>query len=570
MRWDLGEQQVGRVGLREACDVWDRLATENPSVPSLQRRLIDACLGILEQGRELGREREESRWLRRAQAALERLPDRTAADLYKLACVRALCAAPPGTGSVPDVDPAERRRLADLAVDALAQAIDTGFRDLALLRREADLDSLRGRDDFRRLVARVEMAEATERSRDESAGTAERLRLAQEAAELNRRLAEGEPGSRMLRGDLAAAQHSVGLIHLGLGQLAEAREALDEARTLREGLLVEDSGNARRRVELASTRMALARVGVKLGQAAQARADLAAAAALDADDSQWPTQALEVYADLGLHDEAIAELDKALRWLDPVRHWASPRSGLLLDLAAHEATYARLLELRPQDDHLRVVRGRYLAVRGAWHRAAEDYRRVIRSSPIDSEEAVEYAAILLLDGDTAGYRTLVRDLIARVGASTDPVALQILARICGMAPNPGVGPDRLVGWAERALEAEALPWYAHALGLALYRAGRYDEAIALLERWNGSGWQPIGYLQNDAVLAMAHHRKGRTAKARDLLGRVEAWCRRAKGDPDLKEVHDKAVDWLHLQVLHREAEALIVYDPIFPANRFAI
>ena len=85
------------------------------------------------------------------------------------------------------------------------------------------------------------------------------------------------------------------------------------------------------------------------------------------------------------------------------RHWTSPRSGLLLELATHEKTYARLLELRPEDDHLHAVRGRHLAVRGDWERAAEEYRRAIRSSPIGSEEPAEYAAILLLEGDTTRY-----------------------------------------------------------------------------------------------------------------------------------------------------------------------
>jgi serine/threonine protein kinase len=378
-----------------------------------------------------------------------------------------------------------------------------------------------------------------------------------------------------VRTGLADAQLRVARIHQVMGQEDEARRAFSSALALyqslarREDLLAADPGNTRLRQELASTRMALARIGVALGQAERARADLGAAAAIAPDDPQVARQAMRLYATLGLHAEAIAELDRAVRGVGVDRHWTSPRSGLLLDLAAHEETYARLLELRPEDDHLRAIRGRHLATRGDWERAGEEYRRAIGSSPIESEEPVEYAAILLLEGDTARYRALVQDLIGTVDASTDHVALQVIARICGLSPSPGVGPDQVVGWAERAFEADSRAWYVHALGLALYRAGRYDEAIALLERWNGSGWQPIGYLQNDSVLAMAHERKGHTARARDLFSRVDAWCRQARADPDLNDLRTKTVDWLHLQVLHREARAVIGDVPIFPAEPFA-
>jgi serine/threonine protein kinase/Tfp pilus assembly protein PilF len=378
-----------------------------------------------------------------------------------------------------------------------------------------------------------------------------------------------------VRAGLADAQLRVATIHHVMGQEDEARRAFTSALDLyqalarREGLLAADSGNTQLRQELASTRMALARIGVALGQAERARGDLAAATAIAPNDSHVAREAMMLYAALGLHDEAIGELDRAVHGVGVDRHWASPRSGLLLELATHEETYARLLELRPKDDHLHAVRGRLLAVRGDWERAAEEYRKAIGSSPIDSEEPVEYSAILLLEGDTARYRALVQDLIGRVNASTDHVALQIIARICGLSPSPGVGPDQVVGWAERAFAADTRAWYVHALGLALYRAGRYDEAIALLERWNGSGWQPIGYLQNDSVLAMAHDRKGHTARARDLFSRVDAWCRQARADFDINDLRTKAVDWLHLQVLHREAQALIGDAPIFPVDPFA-
>ena len=125
----------------------------------------------------------------------------------------------------------------------------------------------------------------------------------------------------------------------------------------------------------------------------------------------------------------------------------------------------------------------------------------------------------------------MKDLIASLDASSNQIALQAVARICGLSPSCEVEPDRVVGWAERAFQIDSREWFVHSLGLALYRAGRYDEAIALLERWNGSGWQPIGYLQNDAVLAMAHGAKGTQPGRENLSAKSTHGAARPRPNP---------------------------------------
>jgi len=77
------------------------------------------------------------------------------AGLYRLACGLAL-----GIPLVARGQPgpahearAERENYADRAMDALRQAVAAGFRDVARIRRDADLGPLRGRDDFQALVA---------------------------------------------------------------------------------------------------------------------------------------------------------------------------------------------------------------------------------------------------------------------------------------------------------------------------------------------------------------------------------------------------------------------------------
>jgi tetratricopeptide (TPR) repeat protein len=72
-------------------------------------------------------------------------PD-TLKSMYNIACVHALM--------VPkSSDPA---RQADLAMDWLRKAVAAGYKKLALMKKDTDLDPLRKRDEFQKLVAELE------------------------------------------------------------------------------------------------------------------------------------------------------------------------------------------------------------------------------------------------------------------------------------------------------------------------------------------------------------------------------------------------------------------------------
>ena len=49
-------------------------------------------------------------------------------------------------------------------------------------------------------------------------------------------------------------------------------------------------------------------------------------------------------------------------------------------------------------------------------------------------------------------------------------------------------PSHVVESATYALKAGAEPWYQLALGLAQYRAGKYEQAIESLTKSNNSNW----------------------------------------------------------------------------------
>jgi hypothetical protein len=110
-----------------------------------------------------------------------------------------------------------------------------------------------------------------------------------------------------------------------------------------------------------------------------------------------------------------------------------------------------------------------------------------------------------------------------------------------------------------APEAEK-PIFLNTLGAALYRAGRSEEAIRRLQegiRKRGGASLP----QDWVFLAMAHHQLGHDAEARDWLDRLRA--HRANENPN--------AFWseLEIRLLRSQVEALILDDPLFPADPFA-
>jgi tetratricopeptide (TPR) repeat protein len=243
---------------------------------------------------------------------------------------------------------------------------------------------------------------------------------------------------------------------------------------------------------------------------------------------------------------------------------------MLLEMARWDRAYAKLLELRPNDEHLWTGRGRYHALRSEWDQAAADFARGITSAPPTSQEWFEHACLRLIVGDEEGYRAFVREMRRREGQTNDPLVAYVLARSCVLTADPVVEPEQIIRWAEQAVRHGGQPWHLHVLGAAYYRAWRLDEAIKCLEKSNTRYSGIDDYkLQNRLVLAMAHQRLGHSQQARALLDRVHRSWERVQASRTDGAVSLFSVDWLALQLLRREAEAVILYDPIFPADPFA-
>jgi tetratricopeptide (TPR) repeat protein len=140
---------------RQARAIHQKLANDNPTVTQYQRNLASSLsrLGIVQ--RRGGRPAEAAASFRKAIGIMERLPTLTPGNHYDLACYHALLAqvaADSGSG----MTAAEGQAAADKAMAELRRTVAAGFRMVAHMRVDTDLDALRPRADFQQFMKELE------------------------------------------------------------------------------------------------------------------------------------------------------------------------------------------------------------------------------------------------------------------------------------------------------------------------------------------------------------------------------------------------------------------------------
>jgi tetratricopeptide (TPR) repeat protein len=122
----------------EAVKDWDRAVELSP--PEEQPQLRAARTYSLMRSGQVARSLAEA-------GELRKLDVWTAAELYDLACVYSLASA-----KIPE----QKQEHGDRAMELLRRAVSAGWNDVKLTRQDADLDPLRARDDFKKLLADLE------------------------------------------------------------------------------------------------------------------------------------------------------------------------------------------------------------------------------------------------------------------------------------------------------------------------------------------------------------------------------------------------------------------------------
>jgi tetratricopeptide (TPR) repeat protein len=208
-----------------------------------------------------------------------------------------------------------------------------------------------------------------------------------------------------------------------------------------------------------------------------------------------------------------------------------------------------------------IQRGELFAFLGVWDRAAADYGESVRLRPEDYFSRSRQILALLAAGEREAALQAGIDLLDRFRKTTVPADADLAASsLSVLALSDAASQGASVRLAKFAQDHILFRLYRNVLGSALYRAGRFEDAIRELEESRKArigSEDPIDCL----FLAMANQRLSHRDQAHRWLKMLRN--RQPSADPN------KCWAELEIRLLRSEAEALILYDPGFPLDPFA-
>jgi WD40 repeat protein/tetratricopeptide (TPR) repeat protein/tRNA A-37 threonylcarbamoyl transferase component Bud32 len=283
-----------------------------------------------------------------------------------------------------------------------------------------------------------------------------------------------------------------------------------------------------------------------------------------AEDLSSPAIMLDWYRQRVADCERTSQWRTALWYLDRCLA-AEPTNGELYAIRArvfgrlgrpedHLADLTRAAELGAEEEILIALADEHAAL-GRWARAAALYAEARRRGPVPLPAWVRGALVDLEVGDPAGYRSLCRALLGRHSKVETPEEAEFIARACALGPEATDDLQAAVDLAElavgRCAPAER-PDVLCTLGAIRYRAGRVPDALARLEESVAA--KPGRRVIRDLFLAMAQHRLGGAAEAQRTFDEATRRIGSLRGD----DTPMSWPDWVEIEVLRREAQALIL------------
>jgi serine/threonine-protein kinase len=258
--------------------------------------------------------------------------------------------------------------------------------------------------------------------------------------------------------------------------------------------------------------------------------------------------------------KAVVDYSRALE-IDPAaaaawkeRAWAHEELHQWDNAAAD---YDRLVQLQKMDAWTWRRRGWTFLHLSRWDKAGANFLKADELSQAERNArwTWEYQCgplMFLLAGDAAGYGTACQRLLGRFATTADPWVARDIAWVCCWGPDFGGEPQQLVQLAEKAVARRPDDHLDLAfLGSALYRAGRFNDAVQRLSAALKTRDQDhAGYVH--LFLAMAQQRLGNAGEARRHLDQAIEVMKPAAGKAGIE------LAWqLRFEHLRREAEALL-------------
>jgi len=259
-------------------------------------------------------------------------------------------------------------------------------------------------------------------------------------------------------------------------------------------------------------------------------------------------------------------------WLfDPALYGAEPNARAQAfsrqkRWAEAEKAFNEAIATRPYNTEILVARSGFRILRALarsqFEAAQAEIDLAVTLRPDELWPRYRQILSLLASNDRNGVIQARASLLDRFGQVTDMWDAENVAGRCSLVPEVNDRVDVVVRLSERAMENRSVGKadYLDTLGAALFRAGRFEDAAQRLKE--GIQLRDGRGVPKDWVfLAMAHHRLGHPEEARRLLDRLRN--HEPSTDPN------KFWDELEIRLLRSEAEAVILYDPVFPADPFA-
>ena len=228
--------------------------------------------------------------------------------------------------------------------------------------------------------------------------------------------------------------------------------------------------------------------------------------------------------------------------------------------------YTEAIRLRPREFASHDSLGNSYAAMGQWKKAAAAFEGAAGVSPNDVWPLYRGASLRFYAGDLENYRRACSTMLDRFGQTGNAQAADCIVKACVLTPDLGGNAQQIMKLADLAMAGtEAAPerkGFEITQGLVLYRARRFGPAAESIIRSSpmseGAPRDALAF----AVLAMARHRLGQLEDAHAALTSAQRIVSAklpnlAKGET----FGDDWCDWLHCQVLCREAGEMLREEP---------
>lgn len=243
--------------------------------------------------------------------------------------------------------------------------------------------------------------------------------------------------------------------------------------------------------------------------------------------------------------EAVALIGGGGEW--PPEGWSPEQDIQVL---------SRLIAKHPDLCFLRYYRSCSRSTLGKWEGALADSEKAMELRPDQWDYYYFNASLLLQMGEHARYETLCDRMIEKFGNVGADVRVDVV-RYCGLRPLSSERQRKLLELADRTYSQWKYLDSRLGKGVAAYRCGRYEEAIAVLPDYRPD---QVKGLMAMLFRAMAYEKLGEVVKSRSLLDKsrksMAFWAPKPLG-PDASWYVECPHQWSMLNMLLREAEDLI-------------